>query len=248
MDQPFLRIDADSDMLTLTDPDGVYLSRTQLPLFETGYTANANDASAFKAFFQGYRKISDDELNALAEAMVDEVKSRGPFLSLSDFVNRRLDDAVPEHQKRSALQAALDRTINQNIAETITSAAVNLSGTAYSATLSEDYQDSQAGGYNGYVLQGDVLQPLAPLLTPRSDTFIIRAYGSSEAITGESSNAWCEAVVQRFPEMTGTGNRLSTNSLQEFATQSDNLTNETNQQFGRKFRIISFRWLNEDEI
>ncbi|HBR92916.1 MAG TPA: hypothetical protein DEA90_02000, partial [Opitutae bacterium] len=76
----------------------------------------------------------------------------------------------------------------------------------------------------------------------------IRAYGSSETITGHSHQTWCEAVVQRFPAMTGTGNELSQESIQEFAAQSNALTNLVNQQFGRKFRIIDFRWLSEDEL
>ncbi|MDQ8206392.1 hypothetical protein QEH52_02650 [Coraliomargarita sp. SDUM461003] len=251
MDQAFLSIDVDhtdASTLTLTDPDGVYVSRTNLPIFEEGYTADADDENAFKAFFQGYRKFSDSELEALAQAMVEEVKSRGPFLSMSDFINRRLNSSNPEHPKRGALQAALDRTVNQSIHPQIAADARKIEGSIYTDTLSSQHSDSQASAHSGYVMQGDLLQPLAPILSPRSDTFIIRAYGSSETITGHSHQTWCEAVVQRFPEMTGTGNELSQESIQEFAAQSDALTNLVNQQFGRKFRIIAFRWLSEDEL
>ncbi|WPJ94905.1 hypothetical protein SH580_15855 [Coraliomargarita algicola] len=251
MDQPFLRIDVsgtDAQDLSLTDPDGVYVSRTSLPIYESGYSANAADSDAFKAFFKGYRKLSDSELDALAEATVEEVKSRGPFLSLADFINRRLNATNAEAQTRGTLQAALDRTINQNIHASIASEAINLSGSTYNAVLSNEHPDSQATGHSGYVLQGDLLQPLAPILSPRSDTFVIRAYGSADSITGESDEAWCEAVVQRFPDMTGTGNDLSDGSLNEFIAESDALTNPTNQAFGRKFQIIAFRWLSEDEL
>jgi hypothetical protein len=38
----------------------------------------------------GFRYLTDDMVDVLAERIVDEVKLRGPFLSLADFVNRRL--------------------------------------------------------------------------------------------------------------------------------------------------------------
>lgn len=38
----------------------------------------------------GFRYLTDDMIDVLAERIVDEVKLRGPFLSLADFVNRRL--------------------------------------------------------------------------------------------------------------------------------------------------------------
>ena len=87
-----------------------------LPIFEGGYEADDAGTDGAEAFYQGYRKLSDAELTSLSEAMVQEVKSRGPFLSMSDFVNRRLNDTDLEHQQRGALQAALDQTVNQNIA------------------------------------------------------------------------------------------------------------------------------------
>lgn len=36
------------------------------------------------------RTLSDTQIRALADNMVKEVKKRGPFLNMSDFINRRL--------------------------------------------------------------------------------------------------------------------------------------------------------------
>ncbi len=247
MDQPFLKIDINNAaQLDSTDTDGVYISHFSLPLFAKGYEAND---SSMEAFFQGYRQLSDTELNDLAQAIVIEVKSRGPFLSMADFVNRRLDGST-EQKQRGALQAALDSTVNQNINHSIARQADSLTGGVYSDAIKTtgDWTDSQAAGYPGYVLQGDLLQPLAPVLTVRSDTFVIRAYGQAEAINGASSEAWCEAVVQRYPDMVGTGNDLSADSLAELGRTEQDLLDPENQLMGRAYRIISFRWLNKDEI
>lgn len=247
MDQPFLRVNLDgvnADTFLETDPEGVYVSRLSLPIFETGYAQGSNDQNAF---FQGYRKLSDLELTDLATAMVAEVKARGPFLSMADFINRRLNGATIGQQQRGALQAALDNTVNQNIASNFAGPVTDLDTAFYSDAI-DDSSDSQAAGYPGYVLQGDLLQPLAPIMSPRSDTFIIRAYGSSDSISGGSTEAWCEAVVQRFPDMVGTGNDLSSLSLQELGAQTADLNNVLNQNFGRAFRIVAFRWLNKDEL
>jgi hypothetical protein len=56
----------------------------------------------------GWRDLTDEEIKQLAIAMVKQVKLRGPFLSLSEFVNRRLDSTNPTLSVKGALQAALD--------------------------------------------------------------------------------------------------------------------------------------------
>jgi hypothetical protein len=82
----------------------------------TGGTADPQDFGAvsnqrdLSRVMGGFRYLNDDMVRILAERIVDEVRLRGPFYSLSDFVNRRL---VPPHgagQSGSAWQRA--RTSN----------------------------------------------------------------------------------------------------------------------------------------
>jgi len=66
-------------------------------------------------FWRGWRTLTsgsaDSELDLLAEAIVEEVKARGPFRSLAEFVNRS-PNGTADQQRKGALQAALDLTIN----------------------------------------------------------------------------------------------------------------------------------------
>ncbi len=69
--------------------------------------------------FSGFRRLTDEELDALAEEIVRQVRLRGPFLSLSHFVNRALADIArqPALTRSGALQSAIDESgININLA------------------------------------------------------------------------------------------------------------------------------------
>ncbi len=56
-----------------------------------------------------YRELSEAQVDELARRVVEEVRARGPFMSLADFVNRRLvnNDAFG---LKGALQAAIDKS------------------------------------------------------------------------------------------------------------------------------------------
>ncbi|MCH8475363.1 MAG: hypothetical protein LAT55_09065 [Opitutales bacterium] len=86
----------------------------------------------------------------------------------------------------------------------------------------------------GFLLQSDVMTALAPFTNVRSDTFVIRAYGDyTNPVNGRvEGRAWCEAVVQRVPD-TVTGESVETPDPAGP---------------GRQFQIISFRWLQKDEL
>jgi hypothetical protein len=99
-------------------------------------------------------------------------------------------------------------------------------------------------GFPGYLLQSDILSSVGQNLTARSDTFRIRAYGDVTDASGNSVNAraWCEAIVQRTPDY------LSTSTDPNGNHPYDAPTNPVNEILGRRYQILSFRWLNPEEI
>jgi hypothetical protein len=190
--------------------------------------------------WQGYRRLSKGQIDELAGEIVEEVRARGPFLSLADFVNRGVG---PESELtlKGALQAAVDRTsINAGMGvdgKDLQAADVNLNG----------YRSVKAGSGNtaeggpAFLTQGDVLSLIGSRITVRADTFRIRAYGETRDASGTKilARAWCEAVVQRVPEWIDSSDppHAGFTSL-----------NEINTIFGRRFDIVSFRWLVSDEV
>ncbi len=204
---------------------------------------NGADATADEAW-SGQRALSHEEIRKLAVAIVAEVRKRGPFLSMSDFVNRRLAD--DETGRMGALEAALLQSgINASFERTW---RLDNGGplpdyrhpdnikdsTRIEQTL---MPDSNAWGALGFVTQADLLQSLGPVLTARSDTFVVRAYGNALDEQGKIlSEAWCEAVVQRTPEPLYPDPHGLNPDL------------ERDIDFGRRFIIKRFRWLGRNEI
>lgn len=238
--------------------------------------------------WEGYRVLSEEEIAQLARAIVEEIRNRGPFTSLADFVNRRLvdnpttdgSDSAYEHEHfTGTLQAAIERAstyltdgdgnASEESAEFPVNDATNNSFWAMEpdkSNVTSDLQGSQfsKGAYEKamimgadvlgaphsnrsafapkYLTQADILSTIGSTLSARSDTFVIRAYGESvDPLNPEDvrAQAWCEAVVQRYPEYID-----DTNEPEDNPTELQ----ELNKQFGRKFKVLSFRWLSPDEV
>lgn len=228
-----------------TTPRGIRFSRFNHPILADGWSGGGRDAS----FWQGWRELSDKELDDMAEAMVREVKSRGPFRSMAEFVNRDPYSNSRDHQMKGALQAAIDSSINKSITSDIGVGAANPPGTAYSGAIGGE---NQAAGHAAYLLQGDVLQCLAPIMQVRSDYFRIRTCGEALDKTGKVvARVWCEAFVQRRPEYVDPADSPEApfdNPRPSDIDAKDELRSEVNQTFGRRMQLISFRWLNPNEI
>jgi hypothetical protein len=98
--------------------------------------------------------------------------------------------------------------------------------TSVEAFLTSGLLASAFGGKNG-ITPDEFAAVMTPMLTVRSDTFRVRAYG--EAVNRADSNrleaqAYCEAIVQRTPELASLSGT------------------------GRAFRILYFRWLGPGDI
>ncbi|MFM7182058.1 MAG: hypothetical protein ACKO2G_11420 [Verrucomicrobiales bacterium] len=208
--------------------------------------------------WSGVRFLSDAQLLKLAQECVKQVKQRGPFLNFSEFINRRLSN--DELGLKGAVQAAIDyddaRPENDSINYRYKFGPdymLNRSslGTNSFATP-EAAEGSRFAGIPGYVIQSDLLKPIANTLSVRDDTFRIRTYGEVRDRSGRTvGRAWCEAIVQRVPDYVDSTNDPSVParlmSANGVFSNNPQLT-VANRQFGRKFRIESFRWLNGDEI
>jgi hypothetical protein len=187
----------------------------------------------------GRRSLSDDEIDSLARAIVKEVRKRGPFLSLADFVNRRVG-TNRELARAGAIQNALDSD-EVAINSAYNSGRSVSTSTANRFAFKEAEEGPLAYGSPGVVKQADILTPIAPVLSARSDSFIIRAYGESVDASGKvTARAWCEAVVER--------NRNFVDLSDKAETAIKNLTREANRVLGRSYHLVSFRWLNSAEV
>jgi hypothetical protein len=210
--------------------------------------------------WSGVRFLDDDQLRKLAEECVIQVKRRGPFLNFSEFINRRLSN--DDLGTMGALQSAIDYDDGSPEA-----GSINYSFKSHSDFMleEEDLGDhafatpeaavgSRFAGIPGYVIQSDLLKPIANTLSVRDDTFRIRAYGESLDKNGKVlARAWCEAIVQRVPEYTDGSDdpevpARNISPAGEFSSIDDSELTPVNRRFGRKFQIESFRWLSDSEI
>ena len=180
--------------------------------------------------WEGHRRLTAAQITALAQNVVAEVKARGPFQSVAEFVNRRLDSGTATGNS-GALQTAIE---NSNF-----NTDFGLDAPKNNDELSGSGTGNTSDGAATQITQADLLNRLAPSLTVRGDTFRIRAYGEVADIRGQTTKAWCEAVVQRQRDFVDDT---------DIPTTIDSSLSTTNQAFGRRFKIVSFRWLSADEV
>jgi hypothetical protein len=201
--------------------------------------------------WNGHRELTDQQLETLASKIVDEVRSRGPFLSMSEFVNRQIGPNGPR-TRRGALEAAItDSKINDDFFKSAATglkvtdiAMADISDAAlYKYNTPEVVTGNPAAGAPGWISQGDLLRILEPAATVRGDTFVIRVCGEAWDPNGKvTARAYAEAVVQRVPEYVDPVDRPSLNAY------TDTTAAKANKTFGRRINLVSFRWLSGNEI
>ncbi len=235
--------------LPATSNTQALISRLRLPV------TTSNEAGSY---WLGPRVLDDTQLDNLAKAIVQQVRARGPFLSLSEFVNRQLVSG--DNGKSGALQRAIEVSgINQdNTPENLGQLDI-YSGYEIDSTKVSTYKyknpdagtGNSAEGAPGALSQADILAVLGNAATPRSDTFTIRAYGDARDGNGKvTATAYCEAVVQRLPEYVDPKDPVDAvpQPVAPATTTRPVISSPANNTFGRKFGIVSFRYLAKEEI
>ncbi len=173
-----------------------------------------------------YSKFSQNHIKILAKNIINLVKQRHYFPTLSAFINRQLNAT---NQYHGLLQRAInDSELNKSVQKNYLIFSKNKSW--FDDNAANCYLED---GLPNVVNQADVLQTIANFISVRSDTFKITAYGEY-TYNGHTVTKKCEAIVQRFPEYV--------NSLEN--KPYDNELSYINQSFGRRFKIILFRWCN----
>ena len=187
-----------------------------------------------------------------SEDIAREVRKRGPFLSLSHFINRSL--STDDLGRAGALQAALD--VTRGIIETDINSYLSSTqqipwdgdgfyaeplDTADPTAPGSNHHANRMKGLPGWVMQGDLLGSLGSVISARSDTFVIRVYGdATNAVTGAvEARAYYEAQVQRLPEFVDASDAPE--------TEISDLSN-VNKRFGRRFAVLSVRSLSSEDI
>jgi hypothetical protein len=162
-----------------------------------------------------------------------------------------------------------DRLISSLSGVALTTASVSTPTSSWSFAPKNIEMITQGGtsrthtalGAPGNLLQSDLLQSLGPALATRSDTFTIRCYGDANVLEGQPAKAWIEATVQRMPEFIDATNVPETGAsaprpmlisvdpdLSGTPASLSRFITPVNHALGRRFKVISVRWLNSDDI
>lgn len=228
--QRLTRLTKGSTASSEIESEGVIFSRTDAVL------SGSADASGsdVETHYTGYRELDEEAIKRLAEEMVKQVRLRGPFLNLGQFVNRKLS-SDSELALAGAMQAAIDAAdLNKEIRDAGMSTPPGPGG----ATMAfpEAAELGSAAGNPGWLMQADILDPIGPSLVARGDTFRIRAYGDARSPDGQIlARARCEAVVQRITEFV---------DAREAPDAANAPSLPLNRTFGRRYQITQFRWLS----
>lgn len=223
------------------------------PSGDGGTAADSQSAEAWS----GYRELKPAELESLVDELLVEIKRRAPFISLSDFVNRRLAPAgdlstSPAVAAQSAedllsyggpLEIAIRKAgLNSAFRDFPVKSAADYAVSTNPAppTPTKNLPEEAFAGAPGFLSQAKILQTIGSLLTARSDTFRIVAYGEATDRAGNiTARVVCECIVQRTTEFV--------DSTNDENSTLDTLT-PVNRKFGRRYKVESFQWLNSSSL
>ena len=198
------------------------------PAFE-GYGSNLEPVAPSAFYRHGARRLDSGQLEDLAREIVSLLKTKAqPFTSVKEFLSVN-DNGLSPAGDKSLLEEAI----------------ANVLGTG-NGGRQQWYHEWETNGTPrdesgespieidhfspGFLTQADVMTAIGPMLSPRSDTFKIRARGIcyGRQATVESA-ATIEATVQRIP--------TPTNPDADPAGPTS-----------RQFKVLTFRWMKDEEI
>ncbi len=188
---------------------------------------------------QGFRTLDAATVSSLAQkiatAVETHIRASGPYRSVQEFLDP-ITTVVPDPNDPTLTLTTVGPSL---LEQAIIDLQLNLDPNVPLdpiTSLGTNYPMSSI-----YLTQADIMTALAPVLFTRSDTFTVRAYGeASNPLTGAAEGkAWCEAIVQRLPE--------------PFAPATPNAPTDDEYktppgELGRRFKIISLRWLTRSDI
>jgi hypothetical protein len=167
---------------------------------------------------------------ALAEGIQTRNQTVGrPYFSMTEFITETYKNGNP------LLETILSGDVSATKYPRLHAGELRSYTAPVNGTLVKTPADERSPAW---LSQADILSAISPFLSTRSDTFTIRTYGDVlDPTTGAVlSKAWCEALVQRTVR--------PLNPVSSLAEMADNPASS----FGRRFKIISFRWLRESDI
>ena len=187
-----------------TLPDGAgTTSATALTRFARAFASTADGANNP---WTSYRELNDAEIDDLAAKVVDEVRARGPFMSLSDFVNRRLVNSPDAFGLKGALQAAIDKSAINNT-------AITAAGGVFSAPTSTTPSDPNAVYGNNTTTGGWWKEISAYPKIPANKRFpSIRAMSRTNVESSVTAGLGAPGIVTQMDVLNSVGPNLTARS------------------------------------
>ena len=258
------------------DTSATAMGRFLSPLVDEPSTVAADRSTTEFDTPQGWastRTLNAAELEALSSRLVQEVKLRGPFLSLSDFVNRRREpestisgDEQVYQEVLGTIQAAINKVsieddlINGHYFNNTSGQVLTLKPNQdWVTNLSFSVDDINTEAMFGYPIskinsKGGIIHNYAPGFLSQAD--VLTKIGPSITVRGDTF------TIRAYGDSVDSAGNILAKAwceavVQRIAQPSEwdgsdakliqpNAPNETG--FGRRFQIINFRWLNEKEV
>ncbi len=169
---------------------------------------------------RGARHLHSSELERLATEIVRLLQDRAePFFSMSDFLSAQ------EGSELSLLEQAIANTLSKEGRQQWDHEWETNGRWPKVAAEQVDIDHFSPG----YLTQADIMSAIGPMLAPRSDTFKIRARAETRTPDQRTYSATIEAIAQRLPTALEPGNA-------------------DHGPLNRRLKLISLRWLADDEL